>query len=410
MRVRVAAVSIWTMAMAVDWAVASAVVVDDGGGPGVQFTDLQAAVNGAPNGGLILVKGGSYASFVVSGKSLVITAEANQTVTVSGSVTISNLSAAQSFAMSGIDVVSPSSSGFNALQVTDCIGPVLIERGEFTGAGIPLFLEGAGGRFTNSSHVTCVDCEFRIVSSDGPSPGLVVSESTASLYFCSAIGGTGVLTSQGGTGCRLLGGFLFAAGSTLRGGTGSIGNLSQPFGICSDGGKGGTGLVLSSAFSGAIPTARLLDTSLVGGAGGAPGGPACNPGPPGDPSLVEAGTIGTFAPKARRYDIPSPVREGTNGTITLSGDPGELVWLFFSAVQSPAFSSLWKGTLLPGVPQLVIFVGALPASGTVTFNVVVPVDPSTVCVSLIEQALYHQPSTGFVASNPRLGVVLDASL
>lgn len=52
-------------------------VVDDDGGPGVDYTKLQAAVDAAAEGALILVHPGSYAGFTVFAKGLEIAASAD---------------------------------------------------------------------------------------------------------------------------------------------------------------------------------------------------------------------------------------------------------------------------------------------------------------------------------------------
>ena len=62
-------------------------VVDDDGGPGVDFTDLPAAVAAAIDGDTVVVREGTYDSFIVSGKALLILGDGSGTTFVSGGTT-----------------------------------------------------------------------------------------------------------------------------------------------------------------------------------------------------------------------------------------------------------------------------------------------------------------------------------
>jgi hypothetical protein len=57
-------------------------VVDDSGGPGVDFTDIPPAVAGATDGDVLLVAPGTYSHFVLTGKSLRILGSGNQSTFV----------------------------------------------------------------------------------------------------------------------------------------------------------------------------------------------------------------------------------------------------------------------------------------------------------------------------------------
>lgn len=387
---------------------AGTLVVDDNGGPGVDFSDLAQAIAAAPEGSLLLVKDGVYGGVTISAKALTLAAEAGATVQIAGALTIQNLAANQSVALSGIDI---GGTGVGvALTATSCQGPILIERSLLRGDGIPLFQQSHAALLTACADVTFVECDLRVNLGSGGVAGLRANSSRTHLYRCVVVGGAGALDAEpGGAGAEIDSGFLFASGSEFHGGAGEQGGVSSPFQICSDGGPGGPGLKLTAVVA-APPLVKALDDVFVGGAGGPPGGPACNPGPTGPATQILAGTLQTLAGEHRTYQISSPVREGQTGSIALAGAPGEFVWLFFSPAQAPVYADLFHGTLLPGQPQLVVFLGALPATGKLDIQVLVPVQASTLSFTLIEQALYHRPSTGFVASEPRLGVVLDQSL
>src|SRR5262245_50864538 len=60
-------------------------VVDDNGGPGVDFTDIPPAIAAAADGDILLVKAGSYSHFTLSGKGLRILGEGSDSTFVSSS-------------------------------------------------------------------------------------------------------------------------------------------------------------------------------------------------------------------------------------------------------------------------------------------------------------------------------------
>src|SRR5262245_31533670 len=59
-------------------------VVDDVLGPGVDFIEVQPAVDAASAGDVILVRPGSFGGFALQGKGLVITADAGQKPVIGG--------------------------------------------------------------------------------------------------------------------------------------------------------------------------------------------------------------------------------------------------------------------------------------------------------------------------------------
>jgi pectin methylesterase-like acyl-CoA thioesterase len=79
-------------------------VVDDSGGPGVDYTSLQAAIDGSANGDTILVRAGYYGSAVIDGKALIVTSEnAGAPAAVqTSSLTVRSLGAAQGVVLRGL--------------------------------------------------------------------------------------------------------------------------------------------------------------------------------------------------------------------------------------------------------------------------------------------------------------------
>src|SRR5688572_11647178 len=189
------------------------------------YGEIQAAVDAAQPGDLILVRTGTYAGFVVDGKGLSIVADAGALVQVAGAVVIQNLPASGFVLLSGLKVAVPGSAAFSppGLELLDDAGFARLSDCEFRGA------QGASNasNFSNCSLV-------------GPGSNGVEIAGSARVLFqdCALIGGTGGTAfkkCKGGTG----GDGLFTQTSavalydcTIRGGTG--GRASDTLG---DGGK-----------------------------------------------------------------------------------------------------------------------------------------------------------------------------
>ncbi len=411
MRVSKSSLLFGMLLLSVGRADAGVLIVDDNPGPAVDHATLQAAVDASLPNDIILVKAGSYTGFHNNGKSFKMQNELGHTVNVSGAVTIVNIPTNGNVVVSGLNI--SNLGGGTALAVVNAPGPVMIENCRVVSAGNGVNIADAI-RVSNSQQVTLVDC-IGSVAAGGGYPGLdVLTNSTVWAYESLFIGGRGVnapaqsqtIGGPGGPGAGVFSNStLFASGCTFQGGPGGMGGVIDPFGLCANGGPGAHGVFVSGG------SVKLMDNAMTGGAGGPPGAVTCASGTPGQPIFVNVGTAETLPFPARTYGIPSPVREGGTGYITLNGDQGEFVWLFFSAFTSPTFSDSLKGTLLPGAPQLVIYLGALPVSGEITFAPLpLPVNPSMNSFFLYEQAIYYTAAKGYTLSNPRLGLVLDMSI
>ncbi|HEX5011641.1 MAG TPA: hypothetical protein VFY71_14705, partial [Planctomycetota bacterium] len=81
-------------------------IVDDDGGPGVDATDIQAAIDAAADGDVILVRSGVYSSLVLDGRSLSVIGEDGEDVELApGTVSVAHLAADQRVLLRGLDVV-----------------------------------------------------------------------------------------------------------------------------------------------------------------------------------------------------------------------------------------------------------------------------------------------------------------
>ena len=88
-------------------------------GPGVDFTDIQSAVNAAADGDLVLVHAGTYPGFTIRQKSLVVEGDGPGAVSLSTSATvaITDVDAARSVTLRHVDVITTS---YGPLVVANC--------------------------------------------------------------------------------------------------------------------------------------------------------------------------------------------------------------------------------------------------------------------------------------------------
>ena len=102
-------------------------VVDAANGPGTNFTDIGTAAGAVPNGSLLLVRQGNYASFAISAKSLTILGEPGVSMLPGAtSVTISSLGVGQRVAIRQLS--STVSGGLTTVICQNCAGEVLLDQ------------------------------------------------------------------------------------------------------------------------------------------------------------------------------------------------------------------------------------------------------------------------------------------
>ena len=357
---------------------ADVLVVDDLLGAGATHPDIASAVFAAQGGDTILVRGGSYNSFTVDGVSLVVTAEPGEVALVTGPIVVRNLAGGQSVVLDGLRQSSTDSAP--GLRVEDCFGPVWVQDCSFNEpyvTQVPVH----GIEIHDSHFVTIQGTESEGSRAQGTIDGglgLLAVDSDVALLDSTLRGGTSLtflgLTLAAGDGLHLDGGWLHASGGSITGGDGSHG--SGPFG-CSDGGDGGTGIVLT----GANPRLRVLGTTIAGGeAGGTEG--TCLPGVAGQDMDVLSGSVQSLPYTPRSLSIPGPLRSGEQLVADLAGDPGDLVWAIVSPAQAPTLipggTPFVGGALLPDLGAGQVFVvGLLGPSGSLQLSLPVPPIPAT---------------------------------
>ena len=312
-------------------------VVDDDGTTG--FTSLQAAVDAAREGDLVLVQPGTYFGFSLQGKGITVaglsTPDAVQLV---GTTTIRDLDPGQvarlvALTLRGrLDANDPAKAA--ALRGLGCDGSVRVDGCAILGGT----LDRAGGEGAAAAVdlYQCVDvvlmaCEA--IGSTGYSPdaesagigapGLRVQRSHAVLLETTVTGGRGGsvppfarwLPGEGGPGVLLLeGSLLDAVLGRIDGGLGGPGGESPA--------RGGTGLFLD-----ATSHATLRATDIAGGSGGYAS--ACDCSGPSGPVVGGLGIVDRPAVVDAPFDVQPRVVEPGDSLILTGRAPVLVLASFF---------------------------------------------------------------------------------
>lgn len=214
-------------------------IVDDSGGAGVHFTNLQTAINTVAAGDILLIRTGNYSAFTLS-KELTLVGTGTS-MSVSGTSKIWNLPAAERATVSRIS--------FSYLDLLNCAGPIVCHDIFSIGAAIK----------------GCSDVRFH---ASRPRNYLDIHTSRVELVSCVADGADGqnsFTSTEGEDGnigirCRV-GSFVHLASTSASGGSG--GNACTACGG-SDGGNGMPAIYVEN-------TATVIiagQGSIVGGPGG----------------------------------------------------------------------------------------------------------------------------------------------
>lgn len=376
-------------------------VIPFGGGA---YLSVQAAIDAAQDGDIILLKGANaHPGFTVDGKSLEIIAEYEEKVIIiAGNIRIENLAPHQTvtlinFSCTGDPMESlpgGDSLGRHGLVVRQALGHVRLVDCTFRGAdsiatigftvqGNP---DGGAGVVATAADISFLRCTLEggnaanlvgdLLASGGcyctitdqrGGDGLRALNSNVSLYDVGLKGGHGndgeVYGGDGGHGLALLGtSTLFASGSDFQGWFGGTGNDW----VFSEAGDGGSGVYATAA-----TTCRFLDSTFAGASGGSSlsGGPK---GVDGQPRKI-IGTVVDLAGLAHRLTLSSPVREQESMEFTLSGHPNDQVYTVFGIGDGSQYLAEYAGQFHVSVPWLqFLYVGLVPASGTLAGSVPVP--------------------------------------
>ena len=394
----------------------SVVIVDATAGP---ITSIQAGIDAANAGDTVLVKTGSYQGFTVIGKGLTITGELNHVVNVIGTMLIANLAAGSFVAVRGITVTVPFVPGVLTPPPTlvNNAGMVWVEDCTIVDNNLGITFSGYQGHGVAVQN--CVSVAFTRCSITG-SPGAPSGEgihsdsSSVSIHDCTVRGADSAISvSQplaGGDGATVSGGFLFASGTTFRGGKGSpgvsIGGPGIPT-VCHNGGPGGNGIRLS----GSSPAADVLACSFVPGVGGlGQANHGCSDGAPGQPMVVSSGFVTTLTGVARHYSATSPVRGGQSTTLVFHGPVGEGAWIAYWTSPANVFLPSFLGPLLVGGPPNLASMGTMPASEVLTVPITAPdPTPALTGMTFFSQSVFLAGSSIFLGCASEVTVVNSAT-
>ncbi len=330
------------------------------------FTDIQAAVDAASDGDAVLIKTGDYRGFIVTDKTLVISADLGATVSTKF-VRVENLSAHKRVVLARLLAGAQSAMG-NGLTTEDCAGSVRVVECELHGGRrpTPVIESGAGARIHNSADVTFSNCSLRgfdRIGSYFAGHGLWSTASKVAVYDSACVGGTGIHSNgditapSGGHGALLQdGGEFFASSSSFVGGRGS-GNWVT----CGYPGDGGDGLCTENV------TCRVVLAVATGGPGGSC--VSCSfvqcymQGTPGQPFSGNVVTLD--AP--RRLALAEPlVRAGLQVPFNFEGPPDSRVQLLVSNASAYEYQAGDPGVFHLAPPLLALpstFTGGLASPG-----------------------------------------------
>ena len=413
------------------------------------YLHIQVAVNNAADGDVVLIQAGTYPDAIdVDGKSLVICADAGA-VTVPH-IRIHDLLPGQVVVLRAINgkgtkSASPYGPWEEGLVVSNCAGRVVIEDGQFTGNNgensfawynTPLFHPTGwdGARIEQAKSVDFTRCTL----SGGIGPdvgdeedetwpgsggnGLLAQAVDVGLHECTAKGGWGgsaddTISSgggQGGHGARLVSGRLYAAGTAFTGQFGGGGDCS--FYACGSGGDGGSGVALGGSATALAGFWHNGDTFVAGhgGGGGQVSTGGAQPGEDGadghDILLLAGGSSTELHSTVRSLQASSPQREGQTVTLTVKGEPGDLVAAWIAPAAEWQLLAAHFGVLLidRSGASAALPLGVLPASGTLQAGFEVPeLPPGIDDVTLFVQGLFASQGQARLGS-ASVVVLLDA--
>ena len=371
--------SVATPSMAKVWVVGPAA-------PGIDFSQIQPAVDAAQSGDIILVRSGGYDRFTIDGKALTVQADVDGPVLVGSPPQMGN--DMTPFGPQSIvrDIVAGDvvlrGMWIRGLEIDGCSAPVLVEACTVDSTLPATRVVDSDGvaflRCTLEGPDGFVDPPFIFFADEGP--GLELERSTAVLNDCTVVGGDGrdltftvlgtLPATSGRSAVCAVDSTLVAVGGTFTGGDGGDGGTDGL--LCSNGGDGGHGLHLKQGAN----VAQLRSVGLVPGAGGAFTGPCPfgggGPGATGNASQVDAGTLVTTSGTVLGFLASSPVREQGVVALQYTGSPGDTAVIALSPNPTVAPMFPLGGALLVAPPLVLSVIGPVPASGGGSLQITVP--------------------------------------
>ena len=395
------------------------------------FEDVQAAVDAAASGDVILVRTPATSSFVVDGKSLHILGDLpvapvcaapssgdNTMDDTSAHNVVRNLAPGQVTVVRGLELA--------GLEVADVLGAVWIEDctiGRFAPA---MRATGCSRLVLTGVAIAGPDGSVDVGVTDVVHAGraLELAHSRAVIRESTLQGGDGLPYSvtllgdlpngPGREALHVTGGSLWMSGGALTGGDGGAGGVDA-FGACTDGGAGGTALRLEAG----EPLVTLQGTTPVGGEGGPAGcldAPAA-PGEDGPPSSTSSGQIKHSFQRVSHLHLTGSggtpaVREHERLQLLVECQPGDTVLLLIAGSPGITMPSNVIGPLLVGTPLQLLWLGTSGSSHELSLSVQAPELGSQLqeVVELFLQAVIVPTQRPGVGGGATSVVLLDASL
>lgn len=405
-------------------------------GPGHVPSTIQPAIDAAQDDDVILVKDGTYPSFVVRKKSLTIVAEKGANPRIRGAIRVGGVSATRTVVISGFQTIGAmplTPSNYQSLRVSNCSGLVLVQDCKLggTGATSAPASEKASVLIENSQSVVLSHCDVAgtgsffdaqgeaIVGGDG----IELRGSVAAFFETNVVGGlggygyggaaSGFDGTTGGSGVLATNSMFFTSGSSLRGGQGGFGYASTVQG--GDSGDGGIAVKLQSSVW------YRRDTTNTGGPAGVMvlaslptfASSAYHVGSVGAPLAMDASSSAPIrAGVAGKLVLPALAREGESPDAVFSGGASDAITRLTSragvslfdgliGTQVPAFGPSFRSSYLgttgpPSAPQLGVTMPILDL-GAATSRV------------LFVQGRHVDTTGNVVLGTPRALVMLDSS-
>lgn len=388
-------------------ATASTWVVDDGGGAGVDFTSISAAIVVAVPGDTIVVRPGNYAGFTLEeGVSILGSTGA----VVAGAVRVQNVPAGPRVALSALQM--------HTLVVRDCESVVLLDAlrvFDVQETGVQLDVARCADVRLRRSEVS-----HYVLFSDPLSAAVVVTDSRLEITESTLAGSSGYESVDGEPGedgmsalvCRA-GSDVHVSCSTLYGGRGGQGE-ADPFGPP---GSGAAAVRLVHSTARLLVTGRVSDRVVGGqpgdGPGAASGGPALHfsggfarvsgvtlSTSSGAPLVVNfGGTLEQPSPADPSLSLPVATPPGQPVTFTLHGAPGAAARLRVGRQATVVdLPDVYEDRLT--LPLRTYDLGTIPPSGSTTFVFNVPASLPDGFLAIFQASVVDGSGTRLTQSVP----------
>lgn len=316
-------------------------------GPGVQFTSLQAAIDAAADGDVLLVTGVPLTPqpILIDGKGLTITSgNFLSAANWYSLLEVKNLAADQRLVLRGVS----GESATRALYLHDNAGPILLEDVRFG-----IFAQGipqpqplpANVLIENCASVRlerCVGYGYSPVNNQPALPSLQVVASNVVLSHSQFSGGRGQSLEPFATGTATPGapaavlnsGSILIQGCQFQGGIGG-GQGIPPFFPCTQSAAGGSGLILGTG----QPQVTWQASTSSAGANG------CSQPPSSLDVWQQSGTLTNWGGIPPQSYFDSPTFETLSLQQHHRGNPGEFVFVSLGQQAPLALSSQFSGAV-----------------------------------------------------------------